>query len=98
MTADDMILLCLHPDVAPADVASIVPTEDDIINLAIPIPIRAAQVADDPLNVRAGPGTDYAKVGLLAPATALDVWRGLGGWLCVSAGAAAGWVAAEYTR
>lgn len=98
MTPDEMILLCLHPDVAPADVASIAPTIDDIINLTLPVPIGAAQVGDQLLNVRAGPGTEYAKVGLLPPATRLDIWRIISGWLCISTPDVAGWVAGAYVR
>lgn len=48
------------------------------------------------VNVRTGPGANYAVVGTLRTGTGVDVTQCTGGWCYVSAGDARGWVSANY--
>ncbi|TKT82691.1 SH3 domain-containing protein [Aquamicrobium sp. LC103] len=48
------------------------------------------------LNVRAGPGTGYARVGTLPPGTRVDLGRCQGNWCYVRVGGLRGWASASY--
>ncbi|MBN1580709.1 MAG: SH3 domain-containing protein, partial [Anaerolineae bacterium] len=63
------------------------------------VQVRPKGNAIDPLNVRAGPGTNYDKIGLIEPGDEIEIWSrtGDGTWYKVRLPSGSfGWVAAEY--
>ncbi|MGQ9627453.1 MAG: SH3 domain-containing protein, partial [Anaerolineae bacterium] len=67
----------------------------------VPTVVTATVISDLPLNLRAGPGTDYAKIGRLEKGTSLEVLarNERGDWLQVRLERGReGWVAAEYVQ
>lgn len=65
-------------------------------DIPAPPPPRVAEVREDSLNLRDGPGTNYVGMIKLAPGTQLALVEQYQDWLHVVAGDQEGWVKAEF--
>ena len=74
---------------------TVAPTETPT---AAPVETKTGKVTASSLNVRAGAGTSYDKVGKLANGTAVKVLDEKDGWYKIEAGSVTGWVSAAYIK
>lgn len=63
-----------------------------------PLSTQKGEVTASALNVRAGPGTQYAILTVVNRGNLLDIYEREGDWLRVRANNRSGWVAAQYVR